>query len=161
MGDRASSTICLGVRVEGENVPWKDCDDGEEEWWRSETGFVRQGPELYTPDGNSYLGGAEPSEEAFAAYFAEPREWSEVHPLPVQIVRTGSGYDGDTDEIIAVPGTVKSTDWDEPIEFDPVAMVGKLYTDLELAAAYTRFRMFQAKYKILGQPAWLLSSYWG
>jgi hypothetical protein len=145
----AKATICFGVCIE--EWPWDD-DYGWDEWWRGETGFVRQHRALYDADGE-YLNGVVPSDSEARAYLVEHDEWDAAHPLPVEVVDVGV-YD-EIGLVLAVQGTVFRTDWDGPLHFDPdVMVVGN--------SALVKFFEFVRRYKLpKEEPAWMLIASYG
>jgi hypothetical protein len=152
MSISSDGQICYGIHI-GEELPWVDYDEDddfdEEEWWRSETGFVRQHRELFDQDGG-YVDGVEPSDEECSAYFEEQRDWLRLHPLPFIIVNCCS-YDY-PDYILAIPGTFQTVSRGYPEEVRPFVV-----DDEKLRA----FREFVEKYSVVGDEKWYLSSLYG
>jgi len=156
MGTSTDGEICYGVFVGEETLPWQDeddqdCDMDEEEWWRRETGFVRQHRELFT-DVGSYIDGDKPPAADISDYYKEQRDWIEQHPLPFEMVNACSGdYPM---WIFAVPGTLISASRGDPVSIN----LDSFDVPTEALKA---FNQFVAKYGIEGDAGWWLSSYWG
>ena len=151
MGSNARATICLGTALEEEGeYPWKD---DMEEWWLKINGY--EPPfQLFDAKGE-YLNGKKPPKDQIDAYYNHKFKFKKDHPLPVEVVYYGSGYDDSSCKILAVCGTEKETDWCSPLKINP----NDIAVDVE---NLKKFKEFCKTYlNIEDEPKWLLSAYYG
>lgn len=142
------------VFPEDYEFPWLDDDQGEDDWWRSVTGF-RPSFDPFTADGD-YKPGVIIGDPRIDAYFDEQKQWDKDNPLPFVLVSYQTvDYPA---YMLAVPGIGLVARQGHPKAFDPTAL-----TVPEGAAA--RLLSFCATYGIdNGQGMefrWYLSSFWG
>lgn len=150
MGVSTNASICYGVWVGDETLPWQKEDLGLEDWWFRETGFVRKSPPIYNEDGN-YINGVEPPKDVVEAYHEEENLWMEDHPIPFELENAcSSEY---SVWILAVPGTRTTARRGHPVKLEYIAIIDDL--------VISTFREFIRKYEIDGGECWWLYSYWG
>ena len=155
MSTSTNGEIAFGVLCEeGTEFPWDDdeFEDDIETWWRSVNGFVDV-YQPYTPEGN-YAEEWSHGDPRFREYFDKRHAWEADNPLPVDLVNYC--HSDVPMYVIAVPGVGLSCSRGYPEVFDPKKL--KVSHEQEF-----KLLQFLAQYKInyTGEPAWLLTSYWG
>jgi len=159
MGNNAEGRICYGIKLEQDyEFPWAaDKHDGDiEDWWiYAVCGYQDPFP-LYKEDGN-FLDGPRPSEERLNAYYHPKWAFQKSHPVPVSLVNYGGGY------ILAVPGSLLSGEWGDPVEFNPAKLVVTADQRQALIDFYQKYCMPTDEYTDVPvlEPKWYLRGYWG
>jgi hypothetical protein len=155
MGVTTDGQISYGVAFEEEfEFPWSEEREGDiYAWWIYDVLEFKHSTEIYADTKSGYVGDVKPAEDVITAYHKERREFSNAHPLPVEVVNYCAGeYPM---HILAVPRTVKTANRGEPTKFDPEELT---VTDAERDALLK----FCADHGITHEePAWMLTSYWG
>lgn len=151
MTQSTDGQICYGIDV-GEDLPWdqnefEDVDD----WWIVESGFVWEGKNPFTPEGD-YVPGVKRGDSLIKEFFAARSKWRNEHPIPIELVNTCSGQC--PQYIVAVPGTVLVANRGYPVAFNPYGYFD--FDSLKLA----QWKVFCEKYGVEGEPRWYLSSCW-
>jgi hypothetical protein len=158
MGVSTNGQLCFGLVFEkGFCFPWDVDVDGDdsgdiEQWWRKVNGY-KPPFELYTDDGNGYVGGVKPSEKKINEYYDTQNKWDREHPMPVMEVNYCSGdcpmY------ILAVPESFKNNRRGYPEKFDPK----DLTVSQEGIDKLLKFcKDYDIEYE--GEPGWYLTSLW-
>jgi hypothetical protein len=151
MGQSVSLRVVFGVKVEKSDNPWytDDEDEGYEDWWRKETGFV---PTFYPYDGRGeYAEGVTKDDPRIAAYYNELREWEKEHPIPFGIEYDG-GYESDYIFVCAPNNKIY---WDAASLSEIIGNSG-LEPEVE-----ERFREFLRKYYDGLEPKWWVVPFYG
>jgi len=86
MGIASDGQICYGIAFDEEYpFPWLDDWDEPEEWWIYGVCKYKAPFELYTKLGE-YIDGIKPTEEKRREYYKHYRDFSDKHPMPVEVV---------------------------------------------------------------------------
>lgn len=164
MSTSTDGQICYGISLEGIEFPW----DGIEKWWQEVNGF-KHSIEIYSEtDGGGYVGGKKPAESVINSYYEEEKKWLEANPLPVEVVNYCSiDYPS---YMLAVPESFKSCGRGYPLEFDPAELKvtdGQHQKLVDFCLKYLGKEIeahnaeeYNDK-KIVLDPKWYLTSYWG
>jgi len=154
MGVSTNGIIAFGVVCEEDcKFPWdEECDGGIDEWWKKERGFADI-HHPWTPDGN-YAPGWTENDPRFREYYDHRTKWRAKNPVPIELENYCSG--GSPMYAITVPGVGLLCWRGDPKTFDPTALV---VTDEQVAALMEFLKRYEIKY--IGEPSWLLMSYWG
>ena len=93
MGNRASSTICYGIKFESEYpFPWMDEEsdfDDIDDWWLYEVCKYTPLFEIYNEDGE-YIDGIKPDEEKVNEYWDNLRKFEKENPIPIELIYGGT-----------------------------------------------------------------------
>jgi len=154
MGVSTNGQICFGIYFEEDaELPWDESGDSLDEWWIEESGWVWEGDNPYTSQGE-YTPGFCDGDPRIDTYYNSRTEWKKSHPCPIVDVNYQSGdYPA---YILAVPSTIKTANRGYPKVFSP----GDLIVSLDEEKALLDFcNKYGLEYDT--PPSWYLSSYWG
>jgi len=150
MSSSANSFLAYGFKFNEDYVfPWTE--DGLENWWKKENNFV---PifEPFNARGN-FNPGYSYSDPRLEQYCKHKKEWEEMNPIPIKIVKCGS-YEYYT-PVLTLPNLCIKSDWEEPLEIE--------ISDLEIDSENKKYLMdFCSKYNLAPnnpEPTWWLCSY--
>jgi hypothetical protein len=178
MGQSTDGQLCYGIQFhEGFEFPWENY--GEEEWWREVNGY-KPPFQLYSDDNesgyapgiktkNGLYGRVEVEDEKLVdSYYEHQHEWDEKNPIPVELVNYCSGECAMY--IIALKESFKSANRGFPEVINPEELKvteeqkQKLldFCNKYLAEVIEEYNSDEYnEEKIVLEPKWYLSSYWG
>lgn len=165
MGQSTDGQICYGIAFpDGFSFPWDD----HEKWWREVNGY-KHPFKLYNNDESGYIGGVR-DEKKIDAYYDHQHAWDKEHPFPVELVNYCSGdcpmY------ILAVKETCKNNSRGYPEKFNPAELKvteeqKQSLLDFcnkylgEKISEHNNDEYISEDNKIVLEPEWYLTSYWG
>ncbi len=156
MGVSTDANLCYGFHFEESyELPWdaEKYDGCIDAWWMDVNGYVNPIFNPFTDEGN-YKEGVKSDDPRISEYFEHQRKWLKENPMPVEEIFHCA--DECPMVILAVPDTSKTANRGSVVTVNP----GDLKVDQDKVSALIDF-CYKYNIETLGNPNWLLTSYWG